>query len=85
MVLKPGYIAPKPVTSSLTREKGMFKSSRYIRLLVSCFVASYPFFIPPYVSVFADAILIVELTDILKYIPQYGTYILLEDQDVRSS
>jgi hypothetical protein len=32
----------------------LFKSSRYIRLLVACFVASYPFFIPPYVSIRSD-------------------------------
>ena len=51
LVLKPGYIALRPTTTSLGTEKGMFKSSRYIRLLVACFVASYPFFIPPYVSI----------------------------------
>ena len=51
LVLKPGYIAPRPNATSMGGEKGLFKSSRYIRLLVACFVASYPFFIPPYVSV----------------------------------
>lgn len=49
-LLRPGYIAPRSDVSHASREKGIFKSSRYIRLLVACCVASYPFFIPPYVS-----------------------------------
>jgi hypothetical protein len=26
----------------------VFRSSRFLRVLVACFIASYPFFIPPY-------------------------------------
>lgn len=31
-------------------EKSMFRSSKYTRILVAWLVASYPFLIPPYVS-----------------------------------
>lgn len=31
-------------------EKSMFRSTKYTRILVAWLVASYPFLIPPYVS-----------------------------------
>lgn len=62
-------------------ERSIFRSSRYIRVLFASFVASYPFFIPPFVSrdrvdvtAFARSL----ITDLLltadrhQFISQYG-------------
>lgn len=50
LLLRPGYLARRSTLPTAVAEKGMFRSSRYMRIMVACFVASYPFFIPPYVS-----------------------------------
>ena len=54
MTLKPGVSLGRPSEGSMahstSREKGLIKSSRFIRILFACFIASYPFLIPPYVS-----------------------------------
>jgi hypothetical protein len=51
LLLRPGYLARRSTLPTAVAEKGMFRSSRYMRIMVACFVASYPFFIPPYVSI----------------------------------
>jgi hypothetical protein len=48
-LLKPGYSPPRPVIAE-SIEKGILKSSRFLRLLAACFIASFPFLIPPFVS-----------------------------------
>lgn len=53
IALKPGVSLDRPAStanSTARPEKGLIRSSRFIRVLVSCFIASYPFLIPPYVS-----------------------------------
>jgi hypothetical protein len=51
LLMKEGYLAKRSRRGSVTEvERSMFQSSRFIRILIACFVASYPFFIPPFVS-----------------------------------
>jgi hypothetical protein len=41
--------SPNLIAQGLARpSKPIFRSSRFIRILVAVFIASYPFFIPPY-------------------------------------
>jgi hypothetical protein len=50
-ILRPGYTASKPAHSANGRvERSILKQSMFIRVLLACFIVSYPFFIPPFVS-----------------------------------
>ncbi|GFZ49201.1 hypothetical protein JCM24511_06951 [Saitozyma sp. JCM 24511] len=53
LLLRPGYLARRSTLPTAVAEKGMFRSSRYMRIMVACFVASYPFFIPPYGALYS--------------------------------
>lgn len=50
-MLRPGYRAPKPGPSATgIKERSILRQSMFLRVLAACFIVSYPFFIPPFVS-----------------------------------
>lgn len=51
MILKPGVVRLRPqVEATETQERSIYRSPNFIRLLGACFIVSYPFFIPAFVS-----------------------------------
>jgi hypothetical protein len=51
LVLKQG-VRPRPPSegAQTTKEPSIYRSANFIRLLLACFIVSYPFFIPAFVS-----------------------------------
>lgn len=52
LILKTGVVRPRPRidATETTKEASIYRSPNFIRLLVACFIVSYPFFIPAFVS-----------------------------------
>lgn len=51
LILRPGVVRSRPqVETTETQERSIYRSPNFIRLLGACFIVSYPFFIPAFVS-----------------------------------
>lgn len=50
LILKEGVVRPRRQAGAAEKEQSIYRSSMFIRLVIACFVVSYPFFIPAFVS-----------------------------------
>ncbi|KAJ9127745.1 hypothetical protein QFC24_000028 [Naganishia onofrii] len=48
LILKEGVVRPRRQAGAAEKEQSIYRSSMFIRLVIACFVVSYPFFIPAF-------------------------------------